>query len=46
MQVRYEGQPRRVWTSGKAYRRCQTDAKHLEAFHQAEVFVLDERDAA
>jgi RNA polymerase sigma-70 factor (ECF subfamily) len=41
--VRYEGQPLRIWTAGKAYRRCQVDAKHLEAFHQAEVFCLDDR---
>jgi RNA polymerase sigma-70 factor (ECF subfamily) len=41
--LRYEGQPLRIWTAGKAYRRCQTDATHLEAFHQAEVLCLDER---
>jgi len=46
LQVRYEGQPLRVWASGKAYRRCQTDAKHLEAFHQAEALWVDERGAA
>jgi len=42
--IRYTGQPIRVWTSGKAYRSCQIDARHLEAFHQAEVLWLDERD--
>ena len=41
--IRYEGQPLRIFTSGKAYRRCQVDAMHLESFHQAEVFCLDER---
>ena len=41
--VRYEGQPLRIWAAGKAYRVCQIDATHLEAFHQAEVFWLDER---
>jgi RNA polymerase sigma factor (sigma-70 family) len=41
--VRYEGQPMRLFSSGKAYRSCQADAMHLEAFHQAEVLCLDER---
>ncbi len=41
--VRYEGQPLRIWAAGKAYRVCQVDATHLEAFHQAEVLWLDER---
>jgi RNA polymerase sigma-70 factor (ECF subfamily) len=41
--IRFEGQPLRIWASGKAYRRCQVDASHLEAFHQAEVFWLAER---
>ena len=41
--VRYAGQPLRIWTSGKAYRLCQIDAMHLEAFHQAEVLWMDER---
>ena len=44
--VRYEGQPLRIWTAGKAYRLCQIDAMHLDAFHQAEVLCLDERSAA
>jgi RNA polymerase sigma-70 factor (ECF subfamily) len=43
LNVRYEGQPLRIWTSGKAYRVCQIDATHLEAFHQAEAFWLDDR---
>ena len=43
MHVRFEGAPIRIFASGKAYRACQPDATHLEAFHQAEVFCLDER---
>jgi RNA polymerase sigma factor (sigma-70 family) len=41
--VRYSGQPLRLWASGKAYRLCQVDATHLEAFHQAEALWLDDR---
>ena len=41
--ARYTGEPLRIWVSGKAYRMCQIDATHLEAFHQAEVLWLDER---
>jgi RNA polymerase sigma factor (sigma-70 family) len=41
--VRYEGQPLRIWTAGKAYRLCQIDATHLDAFHQAEALWVDER---
>lgn len=44
MKVRFQGQPLRVWAAGKAYRVCQTDAMHLEAFHQAEVLWLDDRE--
>ena len=42
--VRYEGRPLRIWTAGKAYRLCQIDATRLDAFHQAEILFLDERD--
>ena len=42
--ARYEGQPIRVWSSGKVYRACEAGVKHLEAFHQLEVLWLDERD--
>jgi len=42
--VRYDGRPIRVWSSGKTYRVCQTDATHLEAFHQFEALWLDDRD--
>jgi RNA polymerase sigma-70 factor (ECF subfamily) len=41
--ARFEGRPLRLWAAGKAYRVCQTDALHLEAFHQAEVFYMDDR---
>ena len=41
--ARYEGRPLRIWTTGKAYRLCQIDAMHLDAFHQAEALCLDER---
>ena len=41
--VRYEGEPLRIWTAGKAYRRCPVDATHLDAFHQAEVLYVDDR---
>src|SRR5688572_28126871 len=43
LQTRFEGKPLRLFSSGKAYRACQPDITHLEAFHQAEVFYLDER---
>jgi RNA polymerase sigma-70 factor (ECF subfamily) len=39
--VRYAGEPLRLFASGKAYRMCQVDAMHLEAFHQAEVLWLE-----
>jgi RNA polymerase sigma factor (sigma-70 family) len=45
MHVRYAGAPLRLVASGKAYRRGQLDATHLEAFHQAEVLLLDDRTA-
>ena len=41
--MRYEGQPR-IWTVGRGYRLGQLDAMHLEAFHQSEVFCMDERE--
>ena len=44
MTVRYEGRPLRIWTAGKAYRLGQPDAMHLEAFHQSEVFCMDEKE--
>jgi RNA polymerase sigma factor (sigma-70 family) len=41
--VQYNGLPQRLYSTGKVYRVCQTDATHLEAFHQLEVFWLGER---
>ena len=43
LSTRFDGRPLRQWTAGKAYRLCQIDAMHLEAFHQAEVFCMDDR---
>jgi phenylalanyl-tRNA synthetase alpha subunit len=44
MKLHFQGQPLRVWAAGKVYRVCQTDATHLEAFHQAEALWLDDRE--
>ena len=44
MNVRFDGTPLRIFSTGKTYRVCEPDATHLEAFHQAEVFCLDRRD--
>ncbi|MGE4054691.1 MAG: sigma-70 family RNA polymerase sigma factor [Vicinamibacterales bacterium] len=41
--VRYTGYSLRLRAAGKAYRLGRVDALHLEAFHQAEIFWLDER---
>jgi RNA polymerase sigma-70 factor (ECF subfamily) len=41
--ARSEGHPLRIWSAGKVYRAGLVDATHLETFHQAEVFWLDER---
>ena len=43
LSTRFSGTPLRLWAAGKTYRACQTDATHLEAFHQAEVLCVDER---
>ena len=43
MTVRYEGRPLRLFAAGKAYRLCQIDATHLDAFHQADLLYLDQR---
>jgi RNA polymerase sigma-70 factor (ECF subfamily) len=42
--VRFSGALLRLFARGKAYRRCQIDALHLEAFHQAEVLWVGDRD--
>jgi len=44
LNTRYAGAPLSLWAEGKAYRRCSSDATHLEAFHQAEVFWLGDRE--
>jgi RNA polymerase sigma factor (sigma-70 family) len=44
MTTRCAGGPVRLWTAGKAYRRGPVDTKHLEAFHQAEAFCLDDHE--
>lgn len=43
LSVHYEGRPVRILSAGKAYRLGQIDAMHLDAFHQAEIFCLDEK---
>ena len=43
MTIRYEGRPLRIFSAGKAYRICELDATHLDAFHQAEMLYVDER---
>jgi RNA polymerase sigma-70 factor (ECF subfamily) len=43
MRVRLQGQPLRILAAGKAYRACQIDAGHLEAFHQAEALWVSDR---
>ena len=44
LNVRYEGKPLYVHAAGKAYRVGQIDATHLDAFHQAEIFCVDEHE--
>ena len=41
--VKYEGRPLRLTSAGKAYRLCQIDALHLDAFHQAEILWMEDR---
>lgn len=43
LHTRYVGSPLRMLAAGKTYRVGRVDAMHLEAFHQAEVFLFDER---
>lgn len=45
LQTRWTGVPLRVSAAGKVYRRETESATHLEAFHQLEVFALDDREA-
>jgi phenylalanyl-tRNA synthetase alpha chain len=44
LDVRWQGSPLRLCSSGKVYRREAVSATHLEAFHQLELFALDERE--
>lgn len=44
MKLNFQGRPLRIRAAGKVYRACETDATHLEAFHQAEVLWLDDRE--
>jgi RNA polymerase sigma factor (sigma-70 family) len=43
--VRYTNTPLRLWASGKVYRKERERATHLEAFHQLELFAIDDKDA-
>jgi RNA polymerase sigma factor (sigma-70 family) len=43
LNTRFEGRALRLWSAGKVYRHCATDATHLDAFHQAEVFWMDDQ---
>jgi RNA polymerase sigma factor (sigma-70 family) len=43
LNVRWQGAPQRLSASGKVYRRETVSATHLEAFHQWELFAIDER---
>ena len=43
LNVRWDGSAQRLSSSGKVYRRETESATHLEAFHQLELFALDER---
>jgi RNA polymerase sigma factor (sigma-70 family) len=43
--VRYRGKPIKLRAAGKVYRQERETATHLEAFHQLELFVADERGA-
>jgi RNA polymerase sigma-70 factor (ECF subfamily) len=45
LNVRWSGAPQRLAAAGKVYRRERESATHLEAFHQMELFLLDDRDA-
>ena len=41
--VRWEGAARRLSAAGKAYRLETENATHLQAFHQLELFLIDDR---
>lgn len=44
--VRWTGAALRLAATGKVYRREDESATHLEAFHQLEMFMMDDRGAA
>jgi RNA polymerase sigma factor (sigma-70 family) len=43
LNTRWQGAPQRIFASGKVYRREVESHTHLEAFHQLELFAVDER---
>ncbi len=43
LHVKYDGKPIRLMSAGKVYRQDGVSATHLEAFHQAEVFWMDDK---
>jgi RNA polymerase sigma-70 factor (ECF subfamily) len=43
--VRWAGEPQRLTTAGKVYRREDESPMHLEAFHQLELLAIDHRGA-
>lgn len=45
LSVRWDGTPQRLSASGKVYRLEHESATHLQAFHQLELFVIDQRHA-
>ncbi|MDX2053002.1 MAG: sigma factor [Polyangiaceae bacterium] len=42
--IKLNGSPQRLWASGKVYRKEKESATHLEAFHQLELFAIDDKD--
>jgi phenylalanyl-tRNA synthetase alpha subunit len=44
--VRWAGSSQRLTTAGKVYRRENESATHLEAFHQLELFTIEDRAGA
>jgi hypothetical protein len=45
LQTRWQGRPQRLTAAGKVYRRETETATHLSAFHQLELFAVDDRGA-
>ncbi|HYP97457.1 MAG TPA: sigma-70 family RNA polymerase sigma factor [Polyangiaceae bacterium] len=43
LNTRWQGLPQRLSAAGKVYRREVESSTHLEAFHQLELFAIDER---